>query len=67
MQRYEELFDPTTVDDEGDDKHVDKDPWESLNKSPIIVLGCGHFFTMQTLDGIMDMRKVYVEDQVSEK
>ncbi|MCJ1464387.1 hypothetical protein MMC07_003000 [Pseudocyphellaria aurata] len=30
-----------------------------LNLTPIVVLGCGHFFTAETLDGHMGMAKVY--------
>lgn len=30
------------------------------DESPIIVLGCGHFFTAETLDGLMVMSDVYV-------
>lgn len=30
-----------------------------LNSTPVILLGCGHFFTAETLDGHMGMAKVY--------
>lgn len=33
-----------------------------LNNTPIVLLGCGHFFTAETLDGHMDMAKVYEMD-----
>jgi hypothetical protein len=33
-----------------------------LDESPIIVLGCGHFFTAETLDGVVGMSKVYQQD-----
>jgi len=33
-----------------------------LVESPIVVLRCGHFFTAETLDGLMGMADVYVED-----
>ena len=29
---------------------------------PIVVLGCGHFFTAETLDGLMGMGEVYLMD-----
>ena len=33
-----------------------------LNETPIVVLGCGHFFTAETLDGHMGMTEVYTQD-----
>ena len=33
-----------------------------LNETPIVVLGCGHFFTMETLDGHIGMTEVYTQD-----
>ncbi|KAF2397692.1 NFX1-type zinc finger-containing protein 1 [Trichodelitschia bisporula] len=30
-----------------------------LDETPIVVLGCGHFFTFETLDGLVGMRDVY--------
>jgi hypothetical protein len=33
-----------------------------LNETPIVVLGCGHFFTAETLDGHMGMTEVYTGD-----
>lgn len=35
----------------------------NLEDSPIIVLGCGHFFTAETLDGLMGMGEVYKQDE----
>ena len=35
----------------------------NLDETPIVVLGCGHFFTAETLDGHMGMGEVYVQDQ----
>jgi hypothetical protein len=37
-----------------------------LNETPIVVLGCGHFFTAETLDGLMGMAEVYVQDGYGE-
>ena len=34
-----------------------------LAETPIIALGCGHFFTAETLDGLMGMEEVYVIDE----
>lgn len=36
------------------------------DESPIVVLGCGHFFTAETLDGIMEMGEVYLVDKNGE-
>lgn len=33
-----------------------------LNESPIVVLGCGHFFTIETLDGLVGLKDVYQVD-----
>lgn len=33
-----------------------------IDESPIVVLGCGHFFTAETLDGHMQMSEVYDQD-----
>jgi hypothetical protein len=33
-----------------------------LNSMPIVVLGCGHFFTSETLDGYIGMEEVYNTD-----
>ena len=32
------------------------------DEAPIVVLGCGHFFTAETLDGLMGMQEVYTVD-----
>lgn len=37
-----------------------------LDERPIIVLGCGHFFTAETLDGLVGMTEVYVQDGYGE-
>jgi hypothetical protein len=34
-----------------------------VNETPIVVLGCGHFFTAETLDGHMGMTEVYTVDE----
>ena len=34
-----------------------------LDESPIVVLSCGHFFTAETLDGMVDMSEGYIQDQ----
>lgn len=33
-----------------------------LSGTPIVVLGCGHFFTAESLDGMMGMDTVYSQD-----
>ncbi|KAL1792144.1 hypothetical protein ACET3X_009895 [Alternaria dauci] len=33
-----------------------------LNESPIVVLSCGHFFTTETLDGLVGLKDVYSVD-----
>jgi hypothetical protein len=33
-----------------------------INKSPIVVLGCGHFWTIETLDGHVCLKDVYKMD-----
>ena len=33
-----------------------------LNDSPIVVLSCGHFFTTETLDGLVGLKDVYSLD-----
>jgi hypothetical protein len=35
-----------------------------LNQTPIAVLGCGHFFTGETLDGLVGMSSVYTTDNL---
>ena len=37
-----------------------------LNETPIVVLGCGHFFTAETLDGHIGMTEVYIDDGYGE-
>lgn len=37
-----------------------------LDETPIVVLGCGHFFTAETLDGHMQMSEVYKMDVMGE-
>lgn len=34
----------------------------NLDDSPIIALSCGHFFTVETLDGHIDLKEVYEQD-----
>lgn len=34
-----------------------------LDDTPIVVLGCGHFFTAETLDRHMGMEEVYLQDE----
>ena len=34
-----------------------------LEESPIVVLGCGHFFTGETLDGLVGLGEVYTVDK----
>jgi hypothetical protein len=34
----------------------------NLDETPIVVLGCGHFFTAESLDGHIGMAEVYVQD-----
>ena len=33
-----------------------------LDETPIVVLGCGHFFTAESLDGLVNMNEVYASD-----
>ncbi|KAK4120587.1 hypothetical protein N657DRAFT_658274 [Parathielavia appendiculata] len=35
-----------------------------LNDTPIAVLGCGHFFTGETLDGLVGLNSVYITDKL---
>ncbi|KAJ0417780.1 AAA domain-containing protein [Aspergillus carlsbadensis] len=37
-----------------------------LDESPIVVLGCGHFFTAETLDGHIGMHNAYETDKAGE-
>jgi hypothetical protein len=34
-----------------------------LDESPIVILGCGHFFTTETLDGLVGLKDVYSIDE----
>ncbi|KAF9729289.1 hypothetical protein PMIN01_12979 [Paraphaeosphaeria minitans] len=34
-----------------------------VNENPIVVLGCGHFFTAESLDGLVGMTDVYTSDK----
>lgn len=34
-----------------------------LDETPIVVLSCGHFFTAESLDGLVRLREVYVTDE----
>lgn len=36
-----------------------------LNETPIVVLGCGHFFTAESLDGLVNMNEVYADDPLT--
>ena len=38
----------------------------NLDEKPILVLGCGHFFTAESLDGHMGMAEVYFQDEYGE-
>lgn len=35
----------------------------NLDETPIIVLGCGHFFTAESVDGIVGLDEVYTRDK----
>ncbi|KAJ5154999.1 uncharacterized protein N7500_010438 [Penicillium coprophilum] len=35
----------------------------NLDETPIIVLGCGHFFTSESVDGLVGLDQVYTRDQ----
>jgi len=37
-----------------------------VDETPVVVLGCGHFFTAKSLDGILGMSKVYKVDRYRE-
>ena len=37
-----------------------------LDETPIVVLGCGHFFTAETLDGHIQMSGVYYQDALGD-
>jgi hypothetical protein len=36
------------------------------DETPIVALGCGHFFTMETLDALVGMGEVYMMDKCGE-
>jgi len=38
----------------------------NVNETPVLVLGCGHFFTAESLDGILGMSDVYEIDGYGE-
>jgi AAA domain-containing protein len=37
-----------------------------VNETPIVVLGCGHFFTAETLDGLVGMHEVYIANDAGD-
>ena len=50
------------------DARVDFLEWKtyseiSFNETPIIVLGCGHFFTSESVDGLVGLDEVYTKDK----
>ncbi|KAJ6113799.1 hypothetical protein N7523_007116 [Penicillium sp. IBT 18751x] len=50
------------------DARVDFLEWKTyseinLDESPIIVLGCGHFFTSESVDGMVGLDEVYTRDK----
>jgi hypothetical protein len=36
-----------------------------LDETPILALACGHFFTVETLDGVVGLREVYKQDPMT--
>lgn len=38
----------------------------NVDETPVVVLGCGHFFTAESLDGILGMSEVYEIDEHGE-
>lgn len=36
---------------------------EDVNEDPLIVLPCSHVFTASTLDGMMELHKVYEKQE----
>lgn len=38
----------------------------NLDESPIVVLGCGHFFTSESFDGLVGLDKVYTRDKAGD-
>ncbi|KAJ5938042.1 hypothetical protein N7454_004384 [Penicillium verhagenii] len=50
------------------DARVDLIEWKTyaeinLDETPIIVLGCGHFFTSESVDGMVGLNEVYTRDK----
>ncbi|KAJ5817143.1 hypothetical protein N7447_009376 [Penicillium robsamsonii] len=50
------------------DARVDFLEWKSyseinIDETPIIVLGCGHFFTSESVDGLVGLGEVYTRDK----
>lgn len=50
------------------DARVDLLEWKtyseiSLDETPIVVLGCGHFFTSESVDGFVGLDEVYTRDK----
>jgi tRNA threonylcarbamoyladenosine modification (KEOPS) complex Pcc1 subunit len=50
------------------DARVDFLEWKcyseiNLDESPIVVLGCGHFFTSESVDGLVRLDEVYTRDR----
>jgi hypothetical protein len=50
------------------DARVDFLEWKTyseinLDETPIIVLGCGHFFTSESVDGVVGLDEVYTRDK----
>ncbi|KAJ5470393.1 hypothetical protein N7530_007750 [Penicillium desertorum] len=50
------------------DARVDLLEWKcyseiNLNESPIVRLGCGHFFTSESVDGLVGLDEVYTRDR----
>ncbi|CAG8022577.1 unnamed protein product [Penicillium salamii] len=50
------------------DARVDLLEWKTyaeinLDETPIIVLGCGHFFTSESVDGLVGLDEVYTRDK----
>lgn len=41
---------------------MDDDLRVNLDESPIVVLGCGHFFTCESVDGLVCLDEVYTRD-----
>ncbi|KAJ5144090.1 uncharacterized protein N7515_002877 [Penicillium bovifimosum] len=50
------------------DARVDLLEWKNyseinLDETPIVVLGCGHFFTSESVDGLVGLEQVYTRDK----